>query len=75
MARLAIMQPYLFPYMGYWQLMKAVDRFVIYDDVNYIKGGWINRNRILVNGEPAYFTIPLDQASPYDAITAVHMQT
>ncbi len=50
--KLAIMQPYFFPYIGYWQLIHAVDRFVIYDDVNYIKGGWINRNRILINGEP-----------------------
>lgn len=74
MVRLAIMQPYLFPYMGYWQLMKAVDRFVIYDDVNYIKGGWINRNRILVNGEPAYVTIPLAQASPHAMINTLRMQ-
>ena len=42
--RLAIMQPYLFPYLGYFQLINSVDTFVIYDDVNYIKGGWINRN-------------------------------
>lgn len=43
----AIMQPYLFPYIGYFQLMTAVDNFVFYDTANYIKGGWINRNRIL----------------------------
>ena len=43
--KLGIMQPYFFPYIGYWQLMNAVDRYVIYDDVNFIKGGWINRNR------------------------------
>lgn len=42
-----IMQPYFFPYLGYWQLMNAVDRYVILDDVNFIKKGWINRNRIL----------------------------
>ena len=41
--KLGIMQPYFFPYIGYWQLMNAVDRYVIYDDVNFIKGGWINR--------------------------------
>jgi hypothetical protein len=58
------MQPYFFPYLGYWQLLNYVDRFVIYDDVNYIKGGWINRNRILINGEPRYLTIPLRDASP-----------
>jgi hypothetical protein len=62
--KLAIMQPYFFPYLGYWQLMNIVDRFVIYDDVNYIKGGWVNRNRILINGEPRYLTVPLSGASP-----------
>ena len=60
---LAVMQPYLFPYMGYYQLIAAVDRFVIYDDVNYINRGWINRNRILIRGEAAYFTMPLQKAS------------
>jgi hypothetical protein len=68
MAKLAIMQPYFFPYLGYWQLIQAVDRFVVYDDVNYIKGGWINRNRILINGEPAYLTAPLQQPSPFRRI-------
>ena len=43
----AIMQPYFFPYIGYFQLIHAVDHFVLYDDVTFIKGGWINRNRIL----------------------------
>nr|WP_198982853.1 WbqC family protein [Herbaspirillum sp. ASV7] len=63
MMRLAIMQPYLFPYIGYWQLMRAADRFVIFDDVNYINRGWINRNRLLINGEPTFITLPLRQAS------------
>lgn len=63
MTRLAIMQPYFFPYVGYWQLMQAVDRFVIYDDVNYINRGWINRNRLLINSQPALITLPLRQAS------------
>jgi len=53
------MQPYLFPYLGYFQLMHASDRFVVADDVAFIKQGWINRNRLLINGEPAYFTVPL----------------
>ena len=57
------MQPYFFPYIGYWQLLKSVDRFVLLDDVNYSPGGWINRNRILINRQPAYFTIPLIGAS------------
>jgi hypothetical protein len=57
--KLAIMQPYLFPYIGYFQLMHAVDRFVFADDYTFIKQGWINRNRLLVNGAAAYFTVPL----------------
>jgi hypothetical protein len=57
--RLAIMQPYLFPYLGYFQLVHAADKFVFADDYTFIKGGWINRNRLLINNEPAYFTVPL----------------
>jgi hypothetical protein len=57
--KLGIMQPYLFPYIGYYQLMHAVDRFVVADDVAFIKGGWINRNRLLINGAAAYFTVPV----------------
>lgn len=74
MKSLAIMQPYFFPYIGYWQLIHAVDRFVIYDDVNYIKGGWINRNRILINSEPAYITVSLHQSSPYKRICDIALQ-
>lgn len=59
------MQPYLFPYIGYFQLVAAVDKFVIYDDVNYIKGGWINRNNVLINKKGTLFTVPLDKASPF----------
>jgi hypothetical protein len=57
------MQPYIFPYIGYFQLLHCVDNFVIFDDVNFIKRGWINRNRILINGAPYLFTIPLEKAS------------
>mgnify|MGYP006427701449 CR=1 FL=1 len=61
--RVAIMQPYIFPYIGYFQLIHAVDTFVFYDDVDFIKRGWINRNRLLVNGEDHLFTIPCVKAS------------
>lgn len=61
--KVGIMQPYFFPYIGYWQLMNEVDKYVIYDDVNYINRGWINRNRILVDGSPKYFNVPLLGAS------------
>jgi hypothetical protein len=60
---LAIMQPYIFPYIGYFQLINRVDKFVIYDDVNYINKGWINRNQLLVGGKAGMFTIPLKEAS------------
>lgn len=60
---LAIMQPYLFPYIGYFQLMNLADVFVLYDDVNYINKGWVNRNRICMNGASTYFTVPLSEAS------------
>ena len=71
---IAIMQPYFFPYIGYWQLIHAVGRFVIYDDVNYIIRGWVNRNRILINGEPAYITVPLQQASQNRRICDISLQ-
>ena len=66
--KIAIMQPYLFPYIGYWQLLHAADVFVVYDDVTYIKGGWINRNNILMGGQRRLFTIKLDGASSYRLI-------
>lgn len=71
--KVGIMQPYFFPYIGYWQLMNAVDKYVIYDDVNFIKGGWINRNRILINGEPKFFNVPLIGASPNKLINQVNV--
>ena len=61
--KLAIMQPYFFPYIGYFQLIKSVDKFVIYDNIQYTKKGWINRNRYLQNGHDALFTIPLKNGS------------
>ena len=61
--KLAIMQPYVFPYIGYFQLLNAVDTFVVYDDVHYIKKGWINRNTLLVNSRSHRFTIPLQRMS------------
>ena len=61
--KIAIMQPYILPYIGYFQLIKAVDKFIIYDDVNFINRGWINRNRLLVGGKDSLFTVPLKEAS------------
>ncbi|MEG0911889.1 MAG: WbqC family protein, partial [Ruthenibacterium sp.] len=71
--KLGIMQPYFMPYIGYWQLMNAVDEYVIYDDVNFIKGGWINRNRILVNGQAQYFNVPMLGASSFKQIREINV--
>lgn len=66
--RTAIMQPYIFPYIGYFHLIEAADVFVFYDDVNFIKRGWINRNRILLNQQDFLFTIPVEKASQNNLI-------
>lgn len=63
--RLAIMQPYFFPYIGYFQLIEAVDVFIVYDNIKYTKKGWINRNRMLQNGKDVMFSLPLKSDSDY----------
>ncbi|MBK7357393.1 WbqC family protein [Propionivibrio sp.] len=71
--KLAVMQPYFFPYIGYFQLMAAVDRLVILDDVNFIKQGWINRNRILVSCCPTLFSLPIRHASSFVPVYATRL--
>ena len=61
------------PYIGYWQLMNAVDTYVVYDDVNYINRGWINRNKILINGQEHLFTIALKNASQNKLINEIEI--
>lgn len=56
-------QPYFIPYIGYWQLINNADVFIICDDYNFIKGGWIHRNRLLNGSEPIYCNLTLDKAS------------
>lgn len=68
---IGIVQPYLFPYIGYFQLISEVDTFIFYDDVNFITRGWINRNKVLVNGKATYFTIPCKDASQNKLINEV----
>lgn len=63
--KLGIMQPYFLPYIGYFQLLNAVDKYVIYDNIQYTKKGWFNRNRILQNGKDLLFSIPLEKGSDY----------
>ena len=69
--KLSIMQPYFFPYIGYFQLINSTDKFVFYDDVNYIKNGWINRNRIMANKDIKYLTVHTNNASSNNKINKV----
>lgn len=71
--KLAIMQPYFFPYIGYLQLINAVDEFVIYDDVNFIKQGYINKNNILGNNKAQAFTLELRGASSNSLINEIEI--
>lgn len=73
--KLAIMQPYFFPYIGYFQLVNAVDKFIFYDDVNYIKSGWINRNRLFLSGAIRYITVPLAEASSFEKINRTQVRS
>jgi hypothetical protein len=71
--KIAVMQPYFAPYMGYFQLINEVDKFVFLEDVNFIKGGWINRNVITLNNQPHRFSIPLKGASSFRKINEVEI--
>ena len=71
--KIGIMQPYIFPYIGYFQLINAVDKFILYDDVNFINKGWINRNRMLNNGKDSLFSIPLKEASQNKLINKIEV--
>jgi len=72
--KIGIMQPYFFPYIGYWELINAVDKYVIYDDVNYINRGWINRNNILVNGEAKLINLQMNKASQNKLINEIDIK-
>lgn len=61
--KLGIMQPYFLPYIGYFQLIAAVDKFIVYDNIKYTKKGWVNRNRMLQNGKDVMFSLPLKNDS------------
>jgi len=65
MKTIGIMQPYFFPYIGYFQLINMVDEFILYDDVQFTKKGWFHRNRMLTNGKDEYFTLPLKKDSDF----------
>jgi hypothetical protein len=71
--RAAIMQPYIFPYLGYFQLIQSVDVFVFYDDVNFIKRGWVNRNKILIQNQEKLISFPCIKASQNKLINDVEV--
>ena len=71
---IGIMQPYIFPYIGYFQLINSVDKFIIYDRVSFIKKGWINRNKILLNGKDFVFSVPLKNASSFEEINKTQIE-
>ena len=73
MKTIAVMQPYFLPYLGYFQLIKAVDVFVVYDDVNFINKGWMNRNFILGRDQKQLFTLPLNKASQNKLINEIEL--
>ncbi|WP_158784453.1 WbqC family protein [Pantoea sp. BAV 3049] len=66
--KIAVMQPYFFPYLGYYQLAAGVDNFIFFDDVSYIKKGYINRNAILAAGQSCRFSLPVVNQSQNRAI-------
>ena len=63
--KLGIMQPYFLPYIGYWQLLNAVDKYVIYDNIEFTKSSWIRRNRFLMNGKDKVLSLPLKKDSDF----------
>ncbi len=73
--KLAVMQPYLFPYIGYFQLIYAADLFLIYDDIAYIKQGYINRNSVLAANGVTRFTVPVPGASSNKLISDLQFTT
>lgn len=73
--KVGIMQPYFFPYLGYWQLMNAVDRYVVYDDVNFINRGRVNRNMVLMNGVGHNINLILFGASQNKHINEIEVNT
>lgn len=63
--KIGIMQPYFLPYIGYWQLLNLVDKYVLYDNIEFTKKGWIHRNRFLNNGTDVLVSLPLKKDSDY----------
>lgn len=75
MSTYAVMQPYFLPYLGYWQMLNAVDHFVIYDDVQFSKGGYVNRNKLLGSKGPQWVTLSLVKSSLKTTIAQKRLDT
>ena len=73
--KIGIMQPYFFPYMGYFQLMNMVDKYVVFDDARFSNNGWAHRNQILINGAPGYFRVNTLKASQNKNINEIKIST
>ncbi len=72
--KLGIMQPYFFPYLGYYQGIYAADKYILYDNLAFIKDGWMNKNRFLVvNGEPNYFIVEVKKRSSFKKISDIEL--
>ena len=72
--KLGIMQPYFFPYLGYFQGINAADKYILYDNLNFIKEAWMNRNRYLIkNGKSGFFTVPLKAKSSFKKICEIEL--
>ncbi|MFN8710728.1 MAG: WbqC family protein, partial [Planctomyces sp.] len=71
--RLGMMQPYFFPYVGYFSLIHATDHWVVFDSAQYIRRGWVNRNRILSTGESPwkYIRIPVQHSDMETRISEI----
>lgn len=71
--KIGIMQSYFFPYIGYFQLINACDKFVLYEHVSFRKKSWITRNRILDKGKgtPVYIQVPVQKQSSFKTIKEI----
>ena len=70
--KLAIMQPYFFPYLGYFQLINSVDKFILYENLSFRKESWMTRNRILaVKANPLFIHVPIKSKSSYKKISEI----
>ncbi|MDR0207812.1 MAG: WbqC family protein [Pseudomonas putida] len=74
--KLGVMQPYFFPYIGYFQLMNYVDEWVIFDEVQFIDKGWMNRNRVLhpdLSKQWQFITVPLAKRGQFDRVMDINI--